>query len=133
MPFTRISLHAGKPPAYLAAIADSLDRALVDCFEVPENDRFVAFDLRQPGELIFDRHYRGGPRSDDYVLFQIMTGRARASETKARFFRRLADNLAQAPGLRREDVMVIIVNSQFEDWSFASGEQASTAPREARS
>ncbi|SFL13091.1 tautomerase family protein [Methylobacterium pseudosasicola] len=129
MPFTRISLLAGKSPAYLAAVSDSLDRALVAAFEVPENDRFVAIHQHQPGELIFDRTYRGGPRSDDYIFFHITTGRMRSEETKARFYQRLVENLAQAPGVRPEDVMVSLVNATFEDWSFASGISAA-APAE---
>ncbi|MVA27418.1 tautomerase family protein (plasmid) [Agrobacterium vitis] len=124
MPFTRISLLAGKSADYLAAVSDSLDRALVDCFEVPELDRFAAIHQHQPGELIFDRSYRGGPRSDDYIFFHITTGKARSRETKARFYKRLVENLAVAPGIRPEDVMVAIANSTFEDWSFASGVSA---------
>lgn len=128
MPFTRISLLAGKPPAYLGAVADSLDRALIECFEVPEKDRFVAFHQHAPGELIFDRTYRGGPRSDDFILFHITTGKARSAEVKERFYRRLVEKLAAAPGVRHEDVMVVIVNSTFEDWSFASGVSAAVPP-----
>ena len=129
MPFTRISLMAGKSPDYLAAITDSLDRALVETFEVPETDRFVALHQHQPGELVFDRSYRGGPRSDDFVLFHVTTGRNRSHETKQRFYARLVQRLAAIPGIRSEDVMVIIANSAFEDWSFASGISAA-APTE---
>lgn len=121
MPFTRISLLAGKSPDYLAAITDSLDRALIETFEVPETDRFVALHQHQPGELVFDRHYRGGPRSDDFVLFHVTTGKNRSHETKQRFYARLIERLAATPGIRPEDVMVIVANSTFEDWSFASG------------
>lgn len=124
MPFTRISLRDGKSPTYIQAIADSLDRALVDAFEVPENDRFVAIDQHRDGELIFDRTYRGGPRSDDFILFHITTGRTRSADTEARFYRRLVDNLAAAPGVRPEDVMIVIANSTFDDWSFGSGQPA---------
>lgn len=121
MPFTRISLLAGKPADYLAALTESLDRALVESFAVPDNDRFVAIHQHRPEELVFDRTYRGGPRSDDFVIFSITTGKARSDATKREFYRRLVDNLADAPGLRPEDVMVIITNSSLEDWSFASG------------
>lgn len=131
MPFTRISLLAGKPPAHLAAIADSLDRAMVEGFEVPETDRFVAVHQHQPGELIFDRHYRGGPRSDDFVLFHVTTGRQRSHAVKQRFYRRLVELLSEAPGLRPEDVMVVIANSTFEDWSFAGGRSAAAESEEA--
>ncbi|MBS1166393.1 MAG: decarboxylase [Proteobacteria bacterium] len=125
MPFTRISLKEGKSPAYLQAVADSLDRALVDAFEVPENDRFVAIHQHRDGELIFDRNYRGGPRSDDFILFHVTTGRTRSADTAARFYRRLVDNLQASPGVRPEDVMIVIANSTFDDWSFASGHPAS--------
>ncbi len=121
MPFTRISLLAGKSPAYLAAVADALDRALVESFDVPETDRFAAFHQHAPGELIFDRTYRGGPRSDDFIVFHITTGRARASEVKTRFYRTLVEKLAAAPGLRPEDVMIVIADATFADWSFGSG------------
>lgn len=124
MPFTRVSLLAGKSPAYLAAISDSLDRALVECFDVPETDRFMAFDQLQPGEFIFDRTYRGGPRSDDFVVFHVTIGKQRSPATKERFFQGLVERLSKAPGIRPEDVMVIIAKSEFEDWSFASGVSA---------
>lgn len=124
MPFARISLLAGKSPTYLAAVADSLDRAIVEDFETPENDRFAAFQQHQPGELVFDRNYRGGPRSDDFIVFHITTGRTRSPEIRARFFRGLTERLAKSPGIRSEDVMIILANSTFEDWSFASGVSA---------
>jgi phenylpyruvate tautomerase PptA (4-oxalocrotonate tautomerase family) len=130
MPFTRISLLAGKSPDYLAAVSDSLDRALVEAFEVPKSDRFVAIHQHQPNELIFDRHYRGGPRSDDFILFHITTGKARSHETKQRFYRRLTECLAESPGVRKEDIMVVIANSTFEDWSFASGISAAAESQE---
>ncbi|MGE7137846.1 tautomerase family protein [Luteibacter sp. NPDC031894] len=124
MPFTRVSLLAGKPPAYLAAISDSLDRALVECFNVPEADRFMVFHQHQPGEMIYDRTYRGGPRSDDFVVFHVTSGKQRSAATKERFFQGLVERLAKAPGIRPEDVMIFIANSEFEDWSFASGVSA---------
>jgi phenylpyruvate tautomerase PptA (4-oxalocrotonate tautomerase family) len=121
MPFTRISLREGKSSDYLAAIAESLDRALVVSFDVPENDRFTVIHQHRPEELIYDRTYRGGPRSDDFVMFHITTGRNRPNATKRRFYQHLVECLAEAPGIRPEDVMVVIANSTFEDWSFASG------------
>lgn len=121
MPFTRVSLLAGKSLDYLAAVSDSLDRALVESFEVPEKDRFAVVHQHQPEELIFDRTYRGGPRSDDFILFHVTTGKTRSDETKRGFYQRLVERLAKAPGIRPEDVMVVIANSTFEDWSFASG------------
>lgn len=122
MPFTRISLLRGKSPDYLGALSDSLHQALVESFEVPPDDRFQAIHQHAPGELIFDRHYLGDPRSDDFVLFAITAGKPRTTEVKRRFYKRLIARLAEAPGLRPEDVMVIITTTQRDEWSFADGE-----------
>ena len=121
MPLTRISLARGKPPEYLRALSDGLHRALVEAFDVPPDDRFQIIHQHEPGELVFDRHYLGGPRSDDFVLFQITAGRPRSTWTKTAFYRRLVDRLAEAPGIRPEDVMVVISTTQLDDWSFAGG------------
>lgn len=125
MPFTRISLHKGKSPDYLRALSDSLHRALVEAFEVPETDRFQAIHQLEPGELVFDRHYLSGPggaRSDDFVLFAVTAGRLRDRQTKAAFYRRLVTLLAESPGVRPEDVMVVINTTASDEWSFASGQ-----------
>ncbi|MFT4183957.1 MAG: tautomerase family protein [Rhizobium sp.] len=121
MPFTRISLLRGKSPDYLQALSDNLHRAMVETFDVPPTDRFQAIHQLEPNELIFDRTYLGGPRSDDYVFFQITIGKPRSTEVKKAFYRRLVSLLADAPGLRPEDVMVNIVTASREDWSFADG------------
>ncbi|MBB3611157.1 tautomerase family protein [Rhizobium sp. BK602] len=121
MPFTRISLLRGKSPDYLQALSDNLHRAMVETFDVPPTDRFQAIQQLEPNELVFDRTYLGGPRSDDYVFFQITIGKPRSTEVKKTFYRRLVSLLADAPGLRPEDVMVNIVTTSREDWSFADG------------
>jgi phenylpyruvate tautomerase PptA (4-oxalocrotonate tautomerase family) len=122
MPFSRISLLKGKSPDYLRALSDGLHHALVEAFEVPQDDRFQAIHQHEPGELVFDRAYLGGPRSDDFVLIQITAGRQRSTATKRAFYRRLVGRLKEAPGLRPEDVMVVISTTGLEDWSFANGE-----------
>lgn len=122
MPFTRISLLKGKSPEYLRSLSDSLHRALVETFDVPADDRFQAIHQHEPGELVFDRHYLGGPRSDDFVLFAVTAGKPRDTATKQAFYKRLVALLAEAPGIRPQDVMVIITTTSRDEWSFADGE-----------
>jgi phenylpyruvate tautomerase PptA (4-oxalocrotonate tautomerase family) len=124
MPFTRISLRSGRSPETLSAIADGLYESLVESFGVPEGDRFIVFHQHQPGELIFDRDYRGGPRSDGFILFHVTTGWDRPEEVKRLFFKTLADRLEHSAGVRPEDVMVVISNSGWADWSFSHGASA---------
>ncbi|ATU91040.1 tautomerase family protein [Phyllobacterium zundukense] len=122
MPFTRISLLEGKSPEYLKALTDSLHQAMVETFNVPATDRFQAIHQHRPGELIFDRNYLGGPRSDDFIVFSITTGKPRDTATKKAFYKRLVALLGAAPGVRPEDVMIIISTSSRDEWSFSNGE-----------
>jgi phenylpyruvate tautomerase PptA (4-oxalocrotonate tautomerase family) len=121
MPFARISLLKGKSPTFLTALSDNLHRALVEAFEVPADDRFQVIHQHEPGELVFDRHYLCGPRSDNFMLISITAGRPRDTCVKQAFYRRLVALLADAPGLRPEDVMVIINTTGLDDWSFGDG------------
>jgi hypothetical protein len=123
MPFTRITLLKGKSPDYLRAVSEALDRAMVEAFDVPPNDKFQAFHQLEPGEFVFDRHYLGGPRSDDFILFDITGGKPRTTATKQAFYRRLVGLLGEKPGVRPEDVMIIFkTTGGREDWSFSDGE-----------
>ncbi|WP_248746477.1 tautomerase family protein [Pseudomonas sp. MWU12-2037] len=121
MPFARISLHRGKSPEYLRRLSEELHEALVESFEVPPTDRFQVIHQHEVGELIFDRDYLGGPRSEDFVLIAITSGRIRDTATKQCFYRRLVERLSVAPGIDPEDVMVVISTTQADEWSFAGG------------
>ncbi|HTH10284.1 MAG TPA: tautomerase family protein [Acidovorax sp.] len=121
MPYARISLLKGKPKAYLRAVSASLQRALVETFQVPEGDQFQVFHQLEHEELVFDRHYLGGPRSDDFLLIAITAGRPRDTDTKRAFYRCLAQRLAESPGIQSRDVMVVINTTGLDDWSFGDG------------
>lgn len=121
MPYTRISLLKGKPQAYLQGLSDTLHRALVEAFDVPEKDRFQVFHQLTPDEFVFDRNYLCGPRSDNFVLIAITAGRPRNTQTKEAFFKRLAELLEITPGIRPQDVMVVINTTETDEWSFGNG------------
>jgi phenylpyruvate tautomerase PptA (4-oxalocrotonate tautomerase family) len=121
MPFTRISLLRGKSPDYIAKLSDTFHRAMVETFDVPAADRFHIVHQCTPGELIFDRDYFGGPRSDDYVFFDVTIGKPRNAEVKQAFYRRVVELLAESLELRPADVMIVITTTQREDWSFSNG------------
>lgn len=127
MPYARISLLRGRAPDALRAISDAVHRALHEAFDVPEHDRFQVIHQLDPGELVFDRDYLGGPRSDGFVLVDVTAGRPRDTATKQRFYRRLVELLRDSPGIDPEDVMVVIGTTASEDWSFGGGRMGITA------
>ena len=53
---------------------------------------------------------------------QITLNAGRSLEQKREFYRRLADDLPAAAGVRREDVIVSLVEVAKENWSFGNGD-----------
>lgn len=121
MPMVRISLLKGKPKAYVKALSDGVHRAMVEAFDVPPDDRFQVIHQHEPDELVFDRNYMGGPRSDNYVLICVTAGKPRSTAMKEAFYRRMTDVLAESPGIPAQDVMIIVSMTPFDGWSFSGG------------
>jgi phenylpyruvate tautomerase PptA (4-oxalocrotonate tautomerase family) len=128
MPFVRISLLRGKSPEYLRGVSDGIHRAMVETFNVPAADRFQVIHQHEPGELIFDRNYLAGPRSDDFVLFAITAGKPRSTETRQAFFKRAVELLGQSPGISPEDIMIVVTTTSPDEWSFGDGKAQMSEP-----
>jgi 4-oxalocrotonate tautomerase len=121
MPLVRIALRQGKPAAYRAAIADAVHRAMVETINVPPKDRFQIV-TEHPGDgFVYDASYLDVARTDDLVMVQITLNAGRTLEMKKALYARIADLLAASPGIRREDVLVSLVEVTKENWSFGNG------------
>lgn len=120
MPLLRISLRAGKPPAYRQAIFDSLYRALREALDVPEDDQFMTITEHEGANFRYG-HAFGIVRSDDLVFIQITVFDSRTAEQKRALFARIAALLGENPGIRPEDVFVNIIESAKENWSVGHG------------
>lgn len=121
MPIVQISLCRGKSPAYRAALRDGIHRALCTTFDVPEADRFALVSEYAPEDFAYDPDYLGVARSQDLVMVQITVSRTRGVTQKKALYAAIAHNLAEAPGLRPEDVLVVLTENAREDWSFGQG------------
>jgi 4-oxalocrotonate tautomerase len=123
MPLVRISLHVGKPASYKAAVGDQVYEAMRETLNVPEGDRFQIITEHGEGQLIADPNYMGIERTaDGFILIQIFLSRGRPAEAKQALYRRIAERLAKSPGIRSEDVMIVLTEVGLEDWSFGRGE-----------
>jgi 4-oxalocrotonate tautomerase len=121
MPLVRIELRRGKPAEYRQAVADGIYEAMRETLQVPEYDRFEVVSEHDPENFIYDRHYLGIERSDELVIVQIALRRGRTTEAKQALYRRIAERLREAPGIRPEDVFVTLVENGLDDWSFGNG------------
>jgi phenylpyruvate tautomerase PptA (4-oxalocrotonate tautomerase family) len=121
MPLVRISLLKGRSPEMLRAIADGVHAAMVEAYAVPVNDRFQIIEQRDPGEIIYDSSYLGIERTDNLVIIHMVAGHWRDADAKRALYRSIADRLTIDPGLRREDIQVVITSNGKPDWSFGNG------------
>lgn len=121
MPLVRITLLKGRPPEAIRAIADGVHAALMDTYSVPAEDRFQIIEQREPGDLIYSSSYLGIERTDQIVLIHIVASDWRDVTAKRALYRGIADRLAADPGVRPQDVQVIISPNDKADWSFGNG------------
>ena len=121
MPLARIDLPAGKPPEYSRAVADVVYNAMVATLNAPQDDRFQVISEHTPNTLIIDPTYLGIQRSADALIIQLILNEGRTVEVKKSFYKAVADGLQERVGLRREDVVIALVEVRKENWSFGNG------------
>jgi len=120
MPRLHISLRAGKPAAYRQAIFDSLYRAMRETLNVPEDDQFMTISEHDAANFRRGDAF-GVKRSDDLVYIQVIVFNTRTADEKKALFRRIAALLGESPGIRPEDVFVIVLEAATENWSVGHG------------
>lgn len=125
MPFTRITLRQGYSDAQIMQISDILQQSLEAEFAVPPGDRFQIFDALPARQRVFNRHYKSGGRSDNFIQFHILAGKPRSSEQKQNLCRRLCDRLHALLDIDPNDVMVMIQFNTADEWSFSNGRMLS--------
>jgi phenylpyruvate tautomerase PptA (4-oxalocrotonate tautomerase family) len=121
MPLVRVSLRKGKSDDYKRAIGDGVYKAMREAFNVPDEDRFVVVSEHSESEFQFSKTYLDITRSDDLIIIQITANNTRTVEQKRALFGRIAELLAEHPGLRKEDVFINLLDVPKENWSFGNG------------
>jgi phenylpyruvate tautomerase PptA (4-oxalocrotonate tautomerase family) len=122
MPLVRINHPAGKPAAFRTAISRGVYRAMLDTFNVPVDDDFQVLSESGPGtEMVRPEQYLGIKYSHDLTFIQITCNDTRTVDQKKAFYAAIADNLTRDPGLRREDILISLVEVKKENWSFGNG------------
>ena len=122
MPLARVDLPAGKPPEYRRVVGEVIYDAMIATLKVPADDRFQIFHEHAPGTLVIDPSYLGIARTAEALILQVTLNEGRSVEMKRAFYKAVADGLHERLGLRREDVMINLVEVRKENWSFGNGE-----------
>lgn len=123
MPLARIDIGKDAPPERIRVVSRAVYGAMVDLANVPVNDKFQIVTRHGADEMVYpDEGYLGCTYTPDLIVIQVTWVGGRSTDVKKRFYRRIADEIHEKAGVRKEDIVISLVESGREDWSFGNGE-----------
>lgn len=120
MPLVRITIRSGKSASYRQALLDGVHSALVHVFRIPEHDRFQMLH-----ELDAERFEAPPAKSDNITIIEITAFKGRSNEAKKQLYQAIVNNLGKAPGIKGDDIMIILHEPPLENWGIRGGKPAS--------
>jgi 4-oxalocrotonate tautomerase len=122
MPLVRISHTAGKSASFGPALSAGVHRALMAAFNVPADDYFQVVTEHLPAAgIVGPKAFLGINHTEDLVVVQITCAEGRSLDQKKALYASIADHLASDAGVRREDVIINLIETKRENWSFGNG------------
>ena len=122
MPLVTVTLQKGRSPDFTSAILDGVHRSLV-ANGVPETDRFQRALELDDASFRYDARYPdvATARTRDFVLIEVLWSVGRSVKVKRKVASDVVAALARDPGLDPEQVMIVFVETAWENWAFAGG------------
>jgi len=96
--------------------------AMRESIEIPENDRFATVTELEDGNFNNSGDYLSINRSDDIVYIQITLNGGRTTDKKKALYAKIAERLNANLGIRKEDIVISLLEVSPEDWSLGNGE-----------
>ena len=121
MPLVRIDLQKGKDADYRRKAGQIVYEAMVATSGVPQNDHFQIIGEHSAENFVFDPDYLGIHRTNDLIMVQIFFNEGRSVAQKRALYKAIADGLSAELKVRREDVLITLVEVKKENWSFGDG------------
>ena len=121
MPLVEITLRKGHPPEFLRSAADAIHEALVAEANVPQDDRFQIFHELDRERIFAHPSYGGVNRTEDLVIVKITLNAGRTTEIKKNLYAGMARRLEKAVDVRPDDLLICLVETSKENWSFGGG------------
>lgn len=120
MPLIKIDMIKGREESEIKEILDISYRVMLETFGAPEGDRYQIVNQHEDYEMQILDTGLGVERTKNVLVFTIVT-RPRTQSEKTNFYQKLADTLHEHTDIRKEDIMISLVENTDEDWSFFNG------------
>lgn len=122
MPLVTVTLQQSRSQERKTALLDAIHRSLIAA-GVPEADRFQRVLELNGDNFRFDARYPDArtSRGGDFVLIEILWSVGRSVRIKRKLVADMTEALARDVGLDPEQVMIVFIETAWENWSFAGG------------
>jgi 4-oxalocrotonate tautomerase len=122
MPLVRISHISGKSPEEIEALSKGVHLAMVETFGVPEQDFFqiITAHPAKTGPIGPD-NFLGVAHTKNLVFVQVTCAEGRNTEQKKALYTAIVKKLGAGGNVRPEDIIINLVETKRENWSFGNG------------
>lgn len=123
MPFVRISLPKSFSQETKNNVSLSIHNALIQVFNIPENDYFHIVEELESQQIKFPETYLEVAHSSDIVYIQIIAGQGRTVEQKKGLYSLIAEKIAESTNIKKNNIIIVLLeNEGKQNWSFGNGE-----------
>ncbi len=122
MPLATLTIRKGKSPQFKEDVLSAVHAALADS-GVPQDDKFHRVFELDTTDFRYDERYPDlpAPRSDNFILIEIVLSVGRSVKIKKQILQRMLEEISENLKLSPEDVMVVFIETRWDNWSFAGG------------
>lgn len=114
MPLVKVEILSGKSKEYKKQLLDGIHQALEDALKIESWDRFQRLYELEP-----DHFERGGNKTDQFTMIEIMMFPGRTREQKALLYKRITEELWERLAIRNTDLFIVLQEPPNENWGLA--------------
>ena len=122
MPLVRIDVPDHLAMGLESQIGDLVYDAMLECLKVPVDDKFQVLTRHAESQIVKPKSYLGIEYSDQLIIIQITLNEGRDTDVKKAFYAKVAHSLHSRLNIRKEDILISLVEVNKENWSFGDGE-----------
>tara|TARA_B110000971_G_scaffold198769_1_gene215598 strand:- start:2031 stop:2396 length:366 start_codon:yes stop_codon:yes gene_type:complete len=115
MPFVTVNILEGKSKEYIKKISDSINEAVIETMDFPDDDRYQVINQLSDDSL----QYQG--REEDRVMMHLVMRSGRSNKKKQAFYKKVVVYLNHRLQIKPENVFITITENHDIDFSFKDG------------
>ena len=120
MPFVRITVPRSLKEEIPHLISQSIHQALMEAFNVPENDYFHIIESIAQENIKYPKEYLGILHTDNIVYIQIIAAIGRTKEQKKKLYQKTTKLITSKTTINPSDIIIVLTENAKENWYFGN-------------